>query len=171
MFTIKRNTGKYPYGKRIVAYVVDAFILNCLSRIGSYLTYELSTSFSVIATILLAGTSFLYFVYLHWKTGQTIGKKLLKIHLASASGDVQIPLSKIILRESIKFLPGLVIFLIIIYMLITGEDQLLPDLVTYSFISVVYLLISIGVAGLNAKTQTIHDLIVRTVVIDSRHTS
>jgi uncharacterized RDD family membrane protein YckC len=171
MSTVRGNTDTYPYAKRVVAYLVDAFILNILTRIGLYLTYGLSTYLSVISLTLLVVTYFLYFVYLHWKAGQTIGKKLLKIQLASASGDLQVSLSQIFVRELIKFFPDLIIFLMIIYLHISGDDNLLADLFFYLIIPAGYHFISIGIAGLNAKTQAIHDLIVQTVVIDSGHNS
>lgn len=166
-----------PFWRRFPAYLIDIiiivmfFILTMLFTGG---TEELA----ITAALLQGMAYFIYTLYFHSQSGQTIGKRLLKIKVVNSNGD-KLTFKQSIQRNAIIFFQSLPWIFATIIMIQTPESldylnsahcmweaRKWPD-----FYGPIATLVHITLAAqlivffLNKKNQSLHDLIANTVVI------
>lgn len=100
-----------PFVRRLIAWIVDQFIVGGLAALLFYLTYGapqlktlLPVSEEILSTLLLL--SLAYFTILEGTTGQTAGKKLLKIRVLAETGE-EVSYSSALLRRIGPVIPYL----------------------------------------------------------------
>jgi len=130
------NTGLLA--KRIVAFVIDSVIVSILLVIAMIFSgiviYAASSDIGVIiGSILYFGgivIMVLYFILLEGPLGkgQTLGKKLMKIKVATEDGNVPSYIQSII-RNVLRIVDGLCFYLVgIIAIILTEKDQRIGDI-------------------------------------------
>ena len=129
--------GASPFWKRLVAYIIDVFIIsiiivtpfmNKFESIEPSSIFELfssiSTMFSkeiILASTIIAILTLFYWSFLEYKFGQTVGKVLMRIQVSSVNRK-KLTLSQIITRNVTK-LSTFLLILDTIYLLIKKKDQ------------------------------------------------
>jgi len=120
-----------PFWKRLFAYLLDLALINLLvvypfrDQLKQYSTYAVLTSsvqdttLAVIMFIVITLT-YLYFIILEHKTGQTLGKILFKIRVVSTTGTLT--LRQILIRNITKPFP-IVLFVDTLYKFFSKGNQ------------------------------------------------
>ena len=106
-------------------------------------TYEMA---DVFASLILGGLIYYIVIPLCLKNGQTLGKKLLQLYVVSLTGDYRIRPMKLITRN---------LFLLV--------GEILLCVITFGLVP----FISLIVAAVNKKGQSLHDFIVQSTVVDT----
>ena len=130
------NTG--ILAKRIVAFVIDSVIVSILGMgvyivlgISGMMMYLIESNIGVLIGFLLSlSIPALYFIVLEGPLGkgQTLGKKLMKIKVATEDGNVPSYIQSII-RNVLRIVDGLCFYLVgIIAIILTEKDQRIGDI-------------------------------------------
>lgn len=135
-----------PTLRRIAAFVIDIFIINTVVAypfrpiIRSFEIQSIDQAFRIasqlndstmsltVVGIALGFLMLLYFAFLEWRTGQTLGKLLLKIRVAGISG--RISFRQALLRNIwfVPFFPFTLLWIIEpVYMFTNPERQRLTE--------------------------------------------
>ena len=121
-----------PFWKRVIAYIIDAVIITFVvaqpftsrlqkfgqDRLSSFATIFQGAGFKdlVGVSILIGILTLIYWTFLEYKFGQTIGKILLRIKVQSLDKKQKLTLMQIIVRNVTK-LSSLLLVLDTLYML------------------------------------------------------
>ena len=116
----------------------------------------------------------LYFVYsivLHWKYGQTVGKRIMKVSVVNASEENGLSLRQAILRDSIPLiLQVLLLFKLVLVTIRIGhysEMDIIQESILLSYVSLGWFITEVVTMLTNKKRRALHDFIANTVVINS----
>lgn len=89
----------------------------------------------VLGFIAIIGIQFFYFVYFTYKTGQTFGKKLLKIKVVNSTDLQELTLSRVFLREILgRWISGLAFNLGYFWYFMSGKRQTWHDNVSNTYV-------------------------------------
>jgi uncharacterized RDD family membrane protein YckC len=140
---------------RLASFVVDSLILLfVLFVFNSFLS-----TFWLIDEIVSSLITFGYFIYFHWKTGQTYGKKLFNIRVVDNTTGGKVEFVNSLKRESIWIL----ISVIEIIIPLIGVEIHLPFF-NLSYLATVGILATILI---DANSRGIHDKLAHTKVIST----
>lgn len=133
--------GAAPLWKRVIAYVIDAFIIsfiivtpfmNKIEVIEPETLSEAFASFStmfskevILISLIVSLLTLFYWCFLEYKFGQTVGKVLMRTQVASIKRK-KLTLSQIIIRNVTK-LSTFLLVLDTIYLIIKRNDQRFTD--------------------------------------------
>jgi uncharacterized RDD family membrane protein YckC len=152
------------FGSRFLAAMIDGFILSITARyINTFLWQDYNDT---IGKLLISnGLFYFYSIFLHYKFGQTLGKKIAQVIVVSNSDESKlIGLANSFKRDSVGILISILGILVKVYhiddtsfshylILFSTSGWLLAELVTMLF---------------NEKRRAVHDFLGNSVVIDSR---
>ena len=128
---MKKVVKVVPLWKRIFAYVIDAILISIIiasplmiketgESFSDFVNLVLSSEFW-LATIIIGVLTMVYWTFLEWKFGQSVGKIFFKIKSVNVN-DKQISVSQAFIRNLSK-LSSVILFLDVIYMLISKGNQ------------------------------------------------
>lgn len=122
------NHNYASFGSRFVAFIIDA-VLMALAQgiIGFILGLVLGDNGQYLSSIISIGLSIYYWVVYQAMTGQTIGKKAMKIQVVTVSGEKPVYMT-FVLRELLgKFVSSLIFGLGYLFPLWDEKKQALHD--------------------------------------------
>lgn len=158
----------HTLGRRIVASLIDIAIFLPLAAVfmlapldpNGWAFWTLSLITFVVSTC--------YYVILHGRTGQTVGKKVMGVTVVSAVKEESITMIQSVRRES----PFIVMYLVLIpveAVMIEAPDELYYALLAFTVrfdrIMDCWFLADPIVALLNQRRRTLHDFVGSTVVV------
>ncbi|MCG8579138.1 MAG: RDD family protein [Bacteroidales bacterium] len=128
--------------------------------------------FIVIPWLLISYTMyFAYSILLHWKYGQTVGKRIMKVSVVDVSEEKGLSLLQALLRDSIPlFIQILVLIKLVIVTIKIGhysEIDIAHESVMLSYVSLAWFIIEVVTMLTNKKRRALHDFIAKTVVINN----
>lgn len=156
---------------RFWAGIIDGIILLPIGLLDLYILDPNRPLSSVLIWMSFSYTSyFMYTIYFHWKTGQTIGKKIMKVKVMDVSEENGLTLKQAFLRDSVYMalqIAGMVlIFSNIISLGAYSDVGIEPYNAYLSYLSLAWFLIEIITMFSNEKGRALHDMIAGTVVIN-----
>ncbi len=164
------DTDKYRTGlKRLTAAIIDWIVFLPLVLIEQWL-FKNTESLSVVIgwTIFTAFLPLMYFVLLHYKYGQTIGKWVTGIKVLDVSETKSITLKQSVLRD-IFYLAIQIIGLLYFTFLVVKTDEaeyLYNDYRNFADNPILWwTIIELVTMLTNQKRRALHDFIAKTVVI------
>ena len=164
--------------KRISAAMIDIIIFGLIISPILYFQQLSKVAYVTCEFAILLCSSF-YYIYLHNKSGQTLGKKAVKIKVTKTSGE-NICLNTSIIRHLPIIIIGLFYFLktiILVYNInipIENFDHFSDKLTNNSIEAVswieylffILIVLDLMTILLNQKRRSLHDFIAKTVVIN-----
>ena len=149
------------FGQRLGAGIVDGIVFLPLELIDEMIPAHVSQS--ILWVIFHNALIFLYYVYLHGKYGQTIGKRVLNVKVVLNNDEASpIGFKKAFIRDSIWI--GLV-FIEILLMLLGYADNLGGQSLIVTF-TLGWSIAELVTMLFNKKRRAVHDLLAGSVVID-----
>jgi uncharacterized RDD family membrane protein YckC len=123
------------FGQRLVAFLIDALILGIINWIVTMLLGGvLGEAGSMVAIVIQIAISVGYWVFYQEKMGQTVGKKVMKIKVVDASGNLP-PVGTLFLREIVgKFVSGIILGIGYLWMLWDPKKQCLHDKIATTYV-------------------------------------
>ena len=120
-----------PLWKRILAYIIDSLLISVIivsplmvketgESFIDFLNLIMSSNFW-FATIIAGIMTLVYWTFLEWKFGQSVGKIFFKIKSVGIN-DKEITISQAFIRNLSK-LSSVILFLDVLYMLISKGNQ------------------------------------------------
>lgn len=167
---------------RVAAAVIDIFIINLPFFLAPYFIKNWSL-WIYVSFFLLSQCLFLYDVLFDWLTGQTIGRKILKIKLYQLNGK-KVSLPKALLRSApniLQYAFSVIIFLLAIpnlatlnftgisYETLVSETTRLTPL--YEIVLIVYLYfttVDLMFILFRKDRRALHDIISQTIVVKEK---
>jgi uncharacterized RDD family membrane protein YckC len=147
--------------RRASARFIDGIILGCFYGIISLLLLlidsELISPWFTIVLFIFP----IYSFWLHYRYGQTIGKKVMNIKVIHIS-ESQLGFWQALIREMLIFI---VLSFTQIYKILNNSHLTRSDLIIVSSLILLLILIDLSPFVLNKKSRTLHDLITKTVVV------
>lgn len=138
---------------------LDLYFLTPNRHIGLVMTW-VAISYSIF---------FIYSIYFHWKTGQTIGKMLTNVRVMDVSEERGLTLKQAFLRDSIYIviqIIGMILILINIWRIGEFSEYGIEPYNTYlNYLSLIWFLLEIVTMLSNEKRRAFHDKIANTVVV------
>lgn len=129
MSTPAGSTDYASFGRRFVAVFVDAIVVGIINSVLTVVLTAISQDLQTVATLLNFVVGIVYYVYFIGSSGQTIGKKLLKVRVVKKDDTTTNPdYLAAVLREVIgKPLSALVLGLGYFWMLWDDHKQTWAD--------------------------------------------
>lgn len=117
--TIKPSTLYAPFGKRLLAFVIDIFPL----AIGSAVLSSLKLSQGIISIAEIA-----YFVYMTYTYGATLGKMAMHIKVVDENTQKNLTIGQTLIRETIgKWISAVILFIGFFMVAFDDKSQGLHD--------------------------------------------
>jgi uncharacterized RDD family membrane protein YckC len=121
--------------------------------------------------MLLSYSSFyIYSIYFHWKTGQTIGKRAMNVLVLDVSEEKGLTFKQAFLRDSIYVIiqtAGLILIIVnVIKIGVYSDDGINPYNSCLTIFAIVWFLLELVTMLTNKKRRALHDYIASTVVVD-----
>lgn len=156
------------FWRRFFAGLIDGIIF---VPIG-FIDYLLLDSSNMI--LLITGTTFsysifyIYTVYFHWSTGQTLGKKWMDIRVVDKSETKLLTFQQSFMRDSIYILLETTGLMVLIFQIIELgqypiEDNIVRDYLEW--LATIWFLLEIATMLINERRRAIHDMLAGSVVI------
>lgn len=160
----------HTFWRRLGAAFIDGIILYPLVFIETTAYNSTSKSFSIIGIFIASFVYIIYFVILHAKYGQTIGKKLMNIKVVAVTEVELIGFKRAVLREFPWIIANGLAFLYLFGYLFKLEHRELNDVKEYFrnltfMMSFAWLFIELISMFTNSKRRAIHDWFAKSVVI------
>jgi uncharacterized RDD family membrane protein YckC len=154
-------------GARFVASVIDSLIF--LPLIWVWYLAEMTEAIFWLFNLAMFVVSTAYFVILHGRDGQTLGKRMMKVRVVRATDENRISYRQSLWRES-PWITINVILLIIdtVFVFAKPYDQSTTIGATYDVIntfSYCWIICDSATALFTSKRRSLHDLIGGTVVV------
>lgn len=144
--------------------VLDFFILDPEQPLGLVLPWMLFSYSSY----------FIYNIYFHWKTGQTIGKRLMKVKVMDFSEQGTLSFKQAVLRDGVYLVLQIIGIVLIFINIVRIGAYTVAGIEPYnsylSYFSLAWFLIEIITLLTNEKGRALHDKIAGTVVINLKET-
>ncbi len=161
------------FSGRFFAGIIDSLVLLPLGFLDFYFLRPDSNLSLVLFWIPISYSAyFIYSIYFHWKTGQTIGKKVMKVKVIDVSEDKSLTLKQAFLRDSVYIVLQIAGIILICSNIIRLGSFSITGIEPYnsylSLLSLAWFLIEIITMFTNDKRRAFHDLIANTVVINSK---
>ncbi|WP_298737432.1 RDD family protein [uncultured Chitinophaga sp.] len=158
------------FWRRLWAAIIDGIVLYPVGFAESYIYSTGNRYLSFASTLVVVSLCTLYFIVLHAKYGQTLGKKLMGIKVTDVNSMELIGPRRAVLRELPWLIASLValIFLVVQLFFIDGED-IVVVFERYnniaSSISFMWLILELVTMLTNSKRRAIHDWMANSVVL------
>lgn len=140
--------------------IVDAFILTPDRNLGVVVVWMI---FSYLAFII-------YSIYFHWKSGQTIGKKVMSIQVIDISEEKGLTFKQAVLRDGFYLVLQIILVAKVVYEIILNGSYSDAVLYVYSdfftYLSLGWFLLEVLTMLTNNKRRAFHDMLAKTVVIN-----
>ncbi len=158
------------FWRRLVAAIIDSFILWPLTFVNGYLEDTASRIVFSAGSLIFSTLYSTYFIILHAKYGQTVGKKIMQIKVVDINEVSTIGIKRAIMRELPWIVSVIGIFIYSITLLfLTNHYNLENVKSTYNnllfIISFTWMLIELITMLTNYKRRAVHDYLAKSVVI------
>jgi len=159
------------FWKRLFSAIIDGIIFIPFSYLGAYIEQGNNRPLLFCWLLLEAFLIMLYFVYLHGRYGQTLGKKVMNIRVLDLNESKTIGYKHAFYREAIPFIFHSIGMLFIISISINNTAYYTEQLsIQYNdFIfhtTLVWVIIELSTMFTNPKRRAVHDILARSVVVD-----
>jgi len=156
--------------QRIASGIIDELVLLPLWFTGSYFNTNTSNSNYIMWNIFITAIYSFYFIWLHGKYGQTLGKYFLDIKVTALNETSTIGLAASLKREGIWLVAQVIGIAILSFKLSQsidgGSNEIKEDFDNYiATISLFWIILEITTMQFNTKRRAIHDFIAGSVVI------
>jgi len=154
---------------RFVASVIDGALFMLFIPLYFLITLIKNEIVLIPLVMLYYSSYYLYSVIMHYKYGQTIGKKIMKIQVVSEKDETNISFKQALMRDSFWIIFEIIgiatiIFGILEYAEFSSAATKLYD-TFFSLISFIWIIIELITMLFNEKRRAVHDFLGSTVVI------
>jgi len=161
------------FSGRFWAGFIDGLILLPIGLLDLYfLTPNRNIGLVLIWILISYSSFFLYSIYFHWKTGQTIGKNAMNVKVVDVSEVKGLTLKQAFLRDSVyivlQVIGMILIFINILRIGSYSESGMEPYNTHLVYLSLIWFLVEIITMFTNEKRRAFHDMIANTVVINTK---
>lgn len=161
------------FSGRFWAGLIDGLILLPFALFDFIFLKPDRTLFIVIPWLMISYTMyFAYSILLHWKFGQTIGKRAMKVSVVDVSETKGLNFVQAFLRDSIPlFIQVIILIKLVIVTIQIGqydEFEIFQETQLLSYVSLVWFIIEVVTMLTNKKRRALHDFIAKTVVINNK---
>ncbi len=155
------NTG----WQRLLAFLIDGFITEVArTGINALLLLHLGLLVNVVVAVAYSLVTVAYFIYMHGRFGQTIGKFIARVRIIDISGR-RISYGQAIMRDIVPCLLLPVLLWTSLYTVIHEEyPSPFAYKLAYQF-AFLWLVLELITMLFNEQRRAIHDFIARTVVV------
>lgn len=152
----------HTFGSRFLAAIIDGVLLTIFDMLFNEIL-KFNFGETIQGSILTNGLFYFYSIFLHYKYGQTLGKKIVNVKVVSNTDETRLTgIGNSIRRDSIGIL--LVLISIVVKFTEIRETQIGEFLRIYPVL--IWSLTEILTTLLNRKRRAIHDFLGNSVVID-----
>ena len=160
------------FSKRFKAGIIDGIVLLPIGLLDLLILNPSRNLGIVITWVIISYSSFfVYSIYFHWKSGQTIGKRAMRVRVMDISEGKGLTLKQAFLRDSVYVILqiiGLILIIInIVQMGAYSEIGIEPYSSYWAYSSLIWFLVEIITMLTNDKRRALHDMIANTVVINT----
>lgn len=158
------------FWKRFVAAIIDSFVLWPLSLLNEYQEAYAGELLFSIGILIFSIAYNAYFVLMHAKYGQTIGKKILGIKVVDIDEVTILNFKRSAIRESPWIIANFIFFLYLLVALVLFKKAHFEKAKTdyeniAAIISITWILIEFLTMLTNYKRRALHDYLAGSVVI------
>lgn len=159
------------FGARFGAAIVDGVIFLPLSLLDAWFADKIThtTWLLILWSIISMGLFQFYYIYMHGKYGQTIGKRTMGVKIVTFPEELPITYKHAFIRD----LPYTIILLadiVIVVLVIINPELIFNSTITsisdiFGYAWLLWFLLEIISMLFNDKKRAVHDIIAKTVVI------
>jgi uncharacterized RDD family membrane protein YckC len=157
------------FSARFLAGIIDGVILIPIGLIEYWIINSSDNTFILIMGVLFSYSSFyIYTVYFHWSTGQTLGKKWMNIRVVDKSETRLLTLRQSFMRDSIYIILEVIGLIILISSIIQLGEYPFGESVIENYLDwlgVLWFLLEIVTMLTNERRRALHDFLANSVVI------
>lgn len=155
--------------RRIVALLIDGLVFTPIIAINALTAqYELPWWMTIVQRVLFALIGVGYYVLLHWKYGQTVGKMVMRLKVVSLD-ERPISLRQSLIRHIFYIIERFVALCLLVYFVSIGyslSSELRTTIQLYLSIPIyIWIITDTLVCIVNKQDRALHDLIAGTVVV------
>jgi uncharacterized RDD family membrane protein YckC len=156
------------FSKRFYAGLLDGLVLLPAGFLDYLVIESKNTAVIATGTVFSYCLFFVYSVYFHWSTGQTLGKKWMGIRVIDKSEVRLLTLKQSFMRDSIYMLLQVIGLVILVSQIIELGEYPLDGSAIKSYLdwlSMLWFLLEIATILTNRRRRAIHDFLAGSVVI------
>ncbi|MFM8744102.1 MAG: RDD family protein [Cytophagales bacterium] len=162
------------FSQRFFAGIIDAIILTPLGFIEKIVENFADITAIIAGLTIVHGITFSYSIIMHWQTGQTLGKIIMKVKVLHVSESRLLSLRESFMRDSVYVLIETIsLFILFAQTILKGEYTDYEGWVAgiLGSIGFVWFLVEIITMFGNDKKRAFHDLMADSVVVNENITS
>jgi len=171
------NEKYQTFWRRFFAGIVDGFVLmplGYLLNLSPPSILELNgisdTAYMLFTTVLWHASVYTYSIVLHWKYGQTLGKRLCNVRVVDVSETRLLTLDQAFRRDSIPITLAAIGIMMSAFMVFTGEFWLgVVASGLLGSVDFIWFLLEIITMATNDKRRAFHDYIAGSVVVQDEY--
>lgn len=155
--------------RRFFAGMLDGFVLFPLVFLTQFMT---GNKFSLIVGAILSHTAYyVYSIYFHWQSGQTLGKKWMGIRVVDKEETRLLTLEQAFMRDSIYVLINTVGLLGVLLQIITSSFNFLGSISSQvlDWLGFAWFWLEVITMMTNDKRRALHDQLAGSVVIKEEY--
>jgi uncharacterized RDD family membrane protein YckC len=156
------------FWRRFFAGLIDGVIFIPIGLLDYFTMDSDNTLIVMMATVLSYSSFYIYTVYFHWSTGQTLGKKWMDVRVIDKSETRLLTLKQSFMRDSIYIVLEMIGLVVLISEIVQlgqypNEDSVIE---TYlEWLATLWFVLEIGTMLTNNRRRAIHDFLAGSVVI------
>ena len=161
----------HTFWRRFLAVIIDVILLKPLEWVDTYILSGVIDSFGIMAWgVFYSIIGIAYYVFMHYKYGQTVGKMITKIKVIDVSEERLLSVFQACLRDIVPILFFPLSIYIYYLLAFSGLDYPAilvenPWMFYIGFVVFIWISLEFATMFLNEKRRAIHDLIAGSVVI------
>jgi len=159
------------FWRRFFAGLLDALVLTPLGLLFTFIRTD-NVFVLILVTIIMYSSVYVYEVFFHWRTGQTLGKKWMNIRVVNEDESRLLTFKQSFKRDSIYiFMETIGILALSVQILRLGHlpsnDSLVTQIVDW--LGTIWFFTEIVTMLTNNKRRALHDILADSVVIKEEY--
>jgi uncharacterized RDD family membrane protein YckC len=154
---------------RFFAGLLDGLVLLPVGLLASFMTGD---KFSLIIGAVISYTAYyVYSIYFHWQSGQTLGKKWMGIRVVDKNETRLLTLEQAFMRDSVYVLISTIGLFLALFQIITSRYNFLSSMVdqVLDWFGLVWFFLEVITMMTNDKRRALHDQLAGSVVIKEEY--
>jgi uncharacterized RDD family membrane protein YckC len=156
------------FSRRFFAGLIDGLIFLPIGLLDYFIIDSGNILILTLGAIFSYSAFYVYTVYFHWTTGQTVGKKWMDVRVIDKSETRLLSLKQSFMRDSIYILLETIGLIILVSRIVQLGQYPLGESVIESYLdwlTTLWFLLEIGTMLTNERRRAIHDILADSVVV------
>lgn len=156
------------FWRRFFAGLIDGVIFIPMGLVDYFIMDSGNTLILAMGAVLSYSSFYVYTIYFHWSTGQTLGKKWMDVRVIDKSETRLLTLKQSFRRDSIYIVLEMIGLIVLLSKIIQQGKYPFGESIIENYLdwlTTLWFLLEIGTMLINEKKRAIHDLLADSVVI------